>query len=279
MIRNHITPRPSLTIHRPAIIVLDSLGSSHTTETRFLKEYISAEGLDKKNYEFPYTMLQGVTARGIPQQTNSCDCGVYLIGYMEAFLRDPRQFVRKVFTRELDLHNDFSDFDPAEKRAQIRDLLLELGETQKQDKKAKKKEAHLAKKASEMKLESQAATPALRSSPVSKPKMEYESSRMAQSSPVKGSPPEMRKSEEQALPQSSPPVEEDEMLFNASGQDAETQDADTQVVETEDAETQDVEIQDPEEQAARNSFDFGEKFTQELLQAAEHGNKAEYQED
>ena len=71
------------------------------------------------------------------------------MGYVAEFLKNPEEFVRKVLSRELDENNDFADFDPDKKRAEIRDELLKLGEEQAQAKRAarraKKKAAQEAR--------------------------------------------------------------------------------------------------------------------------------------
>jgi hypothetical protein len=214
-----------LTHNRPALILLDSLGGTHPQEIKNLKQYVVHEGHDKRGLEFEYTALKGLTARGLPQQTNFCDCGVYLIGYMEAFVRDPAEFVRKVMSRELDHNNDFADFDPSKKRAEIREKLIKLEEEQSIAKKQRKKEkARLLKMAS---TNDGSASPALptvqRSSPL-KPPAAYADARMVQSSPVKQPPPSMQKTSlrKSNLYQTSPsrrpsPIAErtaqDDMLF------------------------------------------------------------------
>ncbi|RMY66111.1 hypothetical protein D0863_08672 [Hortaea werneckii] len=110
----------------PSIITLDSFGSPHTAEIRFLKDYLKAEADAKRGMEFDRDALQGVTAKGIPEQTNFCDCGVYLIGYIEQFAKDPRGFVSKVLSKQLDQQADFATFDPSAKRAEVRKELLDL---------------------------------------------------------------------------------------------------------------------------------------------------------
>ncbi|KAI7479302.1 cysteine proteinase [Hortaea werneckii] len=110
----------------PSIITLDSFGSPHTAEIRFLKDYLKSEADAKRGMEFDRDALQGVTAKGIPEQTNFCDCGVYLIGYIEQFAKDPRGFVSKVLSKQLDQQADFASFDPSAKRAEVRDELLGL---------------------------------------------------------------------------------------------------------------------------------------------------------
>merc|ERR1712070_1164068 len=110
----------------PSIITLDSFGSPHTAEIRFLKDYLKSEADAKRGMEFDRDALQGVTAKGIPEQTNFCDCGVYLIGYIEQFAKDPRGFVSKVLSKQLDQQADFASFDPSAKRAEVREELLGL---------------------------------------------------------------------------------------------------------------------------------------------------------
>lgn len=123
----------------PAIITLDSFGNPHTAEARYLKEYLKAEADDKRSMAFERDWLQGITAKGIPEQTNFCDCGVYLIGYIEQFAKDPRGFATKVLTKELDQQADFASFSPSAKRAEIREELLRLSKEQEEAHQAKKK--------------------------------------------------------------------------------------------------------------------------------------------
>ncbi|KAH0302153.1 cysteine proteinase, partial [Aureobasidium melanogenum] len=232
-------PLPKVDPDTPALIILDSLSGTHTQEVKNLKQYVVHEGRDKRGLEFEYTELKGMNARGLPQQTNFCDCGVYLIGYMEAFLRDPAEFVRKVMSRELDHNNDFADFDPSKKRAEIRDRLIKLEEEQSLAKKQKKKEkARLLKMANQdNSTTSPAPVPKQMSSPM-KPVEAQTDSRMVQSSPMKPPPPPPihKASPRQPSPYESsshktasslrsPPTVErslhDEMLFGDTGDTAE----------------------------------------------------------
>ncbi|KAG9906766.1 cysteine proteinase, partial [Aureobasidium melanogenum] len=231
-------PLPKVDPDTPALIILDSLSGTHTQEVKNLKQYVVHEGRDKRGLEFEYTELKGMNARGLPQQTNFCDCGVYLIGYMEAFLRDPAEFVRKVMSRELDHNNDFADFDPSKKRTEIRDRLIKLEEEQSFAKKQKKKEkARLLKMANQdNSTTSPAPVPKQISSPARPPEAQTDS-RMVQSSPMKPPPPPIHKpsprkpsphessSYKTASPRRSPPTVErslhDEMLFGDTGDTAE----------------------------------------------------------
>lgn len=124
----------------PIIITLDSFGSSHSTEVRYLKEYLCAEADAKRGMSVELKQLQGMTAKGIPEQPNFFDCGVYLVGYVEQFAKNPKQFVDKVLSRQLDEQIDFAHFDPSRKRAEIREALLKLSKQLEEDHKVQKKQ-------------------------------------------------------------------------------------------------------------------------------------------
>ncbi|GAB7342900.1 hypothetical protein MBLNU457_g1015t1 [Dothideomycetes sp. NU457] len=131
---------------QPLIITLDSLGAPHSQEVKLLKEYIVAEALDKRGLTIDPKQIQGITAKGIPEQTNLSDCGVFLIGYVEEFLKDPRRFVEKVCSKEMDRNNDFQGFEPREKRVEIRDILVKLSTEQRQNKEEEKQKKRDAKR-------------------------------------------------------------------------------------------------------------------------------------
>ena len=122
---------------QPSIITLDSFGNSHGAEIRLLKEYLKAEANDKRGMTVEIQQLQGVTAKGVPEQTNFCDCGVYLIGYIEQFAKDPQEFVTKVLKKDMD-GTSFAGFNSTCKRVQLQEDLLELYREQEAERKAKR---------------------------------------------------------------------------------------------------------------------------------------------
>ncbi|KAF3065112.1 Ubiquitin-like-specific protease 2 [Daldinia childiae] len=108
------------------IITLDSLGLAHSPACSCLKQYLIAELKDKKGIEIPNPGALGMTAKEVPQQTNHCDCGLYLLGYIREFLKDPDGFVRNIL-----LHNHIAwDLNPSELRNNIRDLIFDLQKEQ-----------------------------------------------------------------------------------------------------------------------------------------------------
>lgn len=162
---------PSYDRDKPAIITLDSFAAPHTTEIRNLKEYLVKEAEAKRGMAVDPTEIQGLNAKdsGIPTQTNFCDCGVFLVRYVEQFAKNPREFATKALTRTLGQEGEFDGFNPSQKRDQIRGELLELQPKQEAEHKAKKagKKA-AAPKADGQTSESAAATPKPESKPASK---------------------------------------------------------------------------------------------------------------
>ncbi|KAM0559755.1 hypothetical protein ACHAPJ_004279 [Fusarium lateritium] len=83
----------------PRIITLDSLGAAHSPTCKCLRDYLVEEAKHKKGIDIT-DLPGGMTARGIPEQDNYCDCGVFILGYMEHFLKDPDEAVRKLLHKE-----------------------------------------------------------------------------------------------------------------------------------------------------------------------------------
>nr|OQO22851.1 hypothetical protein B0A51_09441 [Rachicladosporium sp. CCFEE 5018] len=143
----------------PTIITFDSLSGAHVAEVARLKDYVNEEGKARCDMEVPRGALQGLTAKSIPQQSNFCDCGLFLIGYVEAFAADPKGFIDKVLGRTLDPQKDFAGFDPSLKRAQLREGLFELYEEQHAAKEALKKQKKANKANASQQLASSHAAP------------------------------------------------------------------------------------------------------------------------
>ncbi|KAA6413456.1 MAG: Ulp1 protease [Lasallia pustulata] len=112
---------------QPTIITLDSLGLAHAPTVRILKDYLHEEGKTKRDgMEWEDTQIKGMTAKQIPLQDNFCDCGLFLLGYVEKFLEDPRGFVSRTLRREFNEKKDWPDMVPSQLRSNIRELILRL---------------------------------------------------------------------------------------------------------------------------------------------------------
>ncbi|KAK5016246.1 hypothetical protein LTR39_002181 [Cryomyces antarcticus] len=123
---------------QPIIVILDSLGLSHPAAVRNLKDYLIMEGKTKRSRDIELKDLKGMTAKGVPQQENFCDCGLYLLGYVAKFMKDPKEFLRKILTREFNEFEDWPDLRPPKMRAAIRELCQKLAADQARTRKDKR---------------------------------------------------------------------------------------------------------------------------------------------
>ncbi|KAI4209503.1 MAG: hypothetical protein LQ351_007580 [Letrouitia transgressa] len=140
--RKSIPPVRTLNPNKPCIITFDSLGSPHFATIRILKDYLQEEARDKRpEMEFDDNELKGMTAKQIPQQDNFCDCGLFLLGYMEKFFDDPKDFITKVVKREYDVKKDWPKLDPSVMRANLRDMLQSLYREQSNNRQVKRQAA------------------------------------------------------------------------------------------------------------------------------------------
>lgn len=149
--RKSVAPITRRNPNNPAIITFDSLGLTHSPTIRTLKNYLHEEGRAKRGLEWDDASIKGVTAKNIPQQNNLCDCGLFLLGYVDKFLDDPKEFTSKISARQYDVQEDWPRLNPSTLRISIRKQIIDLHEEQQRDQKenAEKrhgKEAHAGKR-------------------------------------------------------------------------------------------------------------------------------------
>ncbi|KAL9968511.1 hypothetical protein ACROYT_G020612 [Oculina patagonica] len=108
---------------QPCILVFDSLGGSRARCMFNLRNYLKCEWRERKK-EPATRIFDKDTIKGshpkVPQQDNFCDCGVYVLQYMESFFEDPITD----FSLPIKKPNWFSSV--AQKRTEIRDLIYTL---------------------------------------------------------------------------------------------------------------------------------------------------------
>lgn len=121
-------PITKLDPKKPAIITFDSLGQTRGQTIRILKDYLREEAKAKRGMEFEESQMKGINAKRIPQQDNFSDCGVFLLGYVDTFLRletDPKDFITKTIQQTHE-EKDWSKLVPGDLRASIRKQVREL---------------------------------------------------------------------------------------------------------------------------------------------------------
>lgn len=137
-------------VNKPVIVVLDSLGgSAKSPAVRVLKEYILAEGEEKRgmNATIPGNAFYAKENQ-IPQQQNYVDCGVYLLGYAQQFFEDPDLFKNRLLSGEMQIETDWPDMTMSSMRAGMRDILQRLNREQEAEREQAKKQKKQEKKAS-----------------------------------------------------------------------------------------------------------------------------------
>lgn len=124
------------------VITLDSLDGTHSAVSTALKIYLQHEIEAKKGLRVEAPATIGMSARDIPTQPNFTDCGVYLLGYMREFMKDPDRFAANILQREDRTWN----FDAPTLRREIRDLIFKLQKEHQRDQVQLKRERAMAKR-------------------------------------------------------------------------------------------------------------------------------------
>lgn len=139
--RTSVAPITRRNPNSPAIITFDSLGLTHSPTIRTLKDYLREEGRAKRGLEWDDVPIKGVTAKDIPQQNNLCDCGLFLLGYVDKFLDNPKEFISKILARQYNILEDWPRLNPSTLRMSIRKQIIDLHEEQQRDYKESKESA------------------------------------------------------------------------------------------------------------------------------------------
>ncbi|XMA09848.1 hypothetical protein WAI453_002639 [Rhynchosporium graminicola] len=155
--RKSLPPTRKYNPDDPRIITLDSLGLAHSPTCTNLKRYLMQEIKAKKNIEIEDPGALGTKAKNIPQQNNHCDCGLFLLTYIEEFLKKPDSFVSDILQQN---DQDFTEWRSAsDMRKHIRDLLFDLQRQQIAAADKSKKEKSKAKQAAKAADKSALASP------------------------------------------------------------------------------------------------------------------------
>ncbi|KAJ1723173.1 hypothetical protein LPJ53_002485 [Coemansia erecta] len=107
------------------ILVLDSLGGKHQSTITLIRNYMIGEAKSKSQSLSPETP-RGKYAK-VPFQGNMCDCGVFLLNYIEKFLEMPDEIV-ELAMNGVDLRTWFEPALMKEKRHDILRLASRLAD-------------------------------------------------------------------------------------------------------------------------------------------------------
>ncbi|EXJ60533.1 hypothetical protein A1O7_04686 [Cladophialophora yegresii CBS 114405] len=124
---------PKYPINKPVIITLDSLGHSRSATCSHLRNYVALEAKDKRNLEIDPAELRGMTAKEIPTQGNFSDCGLFVCVYLEQFVADPYNFVRRILQRDESGQQWPREIHSEDLRSRLRELILEMHRRQEKE--------------------------------------------------------------------------------------------------------------------------------------------------
>ncbi len=82
----------------PVIILFDSLGGRHNPVYKRLRDYLIAEAAATEGLTVDVKKIQTCSAE-VPQQSNSTDCGLYLLQYVKQLLIQPDMLVKDALTK------------------------------------------------------------------------------------------------------------------------------------------------------------------------------------
>ncbi|XP_064648411.1 uncharacterized protein LOC135500714 [Lineus longissimus] len=66
----------------------DSMGGNNNAGLAAIRKYLEDESMDKRKVAYPTTDWELINVKGIPQQMNGSDCGMFLCKYAEYIVRD-----------------------------------------------------------------------------------------------------------------------------------------------------------------------------------------------
>ncbi|GAA5914312.1 hypothetical protein JCM8208_004431, partial [Rhodotorula glutinis] len=75
------------------ILTFDSLGAPHKQVANRVRDYLKREAASKRGIDEVSTDAVQVVKVEVPQQPNSCDCGLYLLHFVETFFKDPQLYL------------------------------------------------------------------------------------------------------------------------------------------------------------------------------------------
>ena len=112
--------------YNPFIMVLDSLGGNHSSAISKIRQYLSFEHLEKRKLPLNFGKEKmGEKHPPIPYQPNSCDCGLFLLHYVELIFKDPEMFVGAKLP---DLSKWFNTSEIDAKREEIAMLIQKIAQ-------------------------------------------------------------------------------------------------------------------------------------------------------
>lgn len=108
---------------RPCIIFMDSLGNASYKRqlSQPIRDFLSHEWKHRMGSDLSFKLKNQIKDffPRVPNQTNSSDCGLFVLEYIEQFLKNPDILVKKVFENPKQAFVDWFDTEVAKSKRQI----------------------------------------------------------------------------------------------------------------------------------------------------------------
>ncbi|KAG8214645.1 hypothetical protein J3R82DRAFT_9723 [Butyriboletus roseoflavus] len=119
------------------IFTLDSLGTRHPQAIKVLRQYLTSEAKDKRNYDEVRDAV-GKQVQ-VPVQPNTWDCGVYLLHFMKVFMSAPSEFLDQILSTRGTIPSSerkkmWQDHEIPQFRDNLKSRILQLSEEWKAEK-------------------------------------------------------------------------------------------------------------------------------------------------
>ncbi|KAI8093251.1 uncharacterized protein BX664DRAFT_329292 [Halteromyces radiatus] len=109
----------------PHIFVLDSLGGRQKKCTMNINDYLAQEAASRLHVEPTEFIKPRFHYASVPRQDNSCDCGVFLLHFVDQFLNSPQSFIDILLTKNATSPLWKAD-EIKDKRKELQDLFLDI---------------------------------------------------------------------------------------------------------------------------------------------------------
>ncbi|KAI8339850.1 hypothetical protein BC941DRAFT_418699 [Chlamydoabsidia padenii] len=110
---------------RPLMFVLDSLGGNQRTSMVNLIRYLFKEAAARRNVKQADFIRPDIYISNVPKQDNTCDCGVFLLHFVDQFLNSPQEFVDILLAKD-SRHTKWKEREIKEKRQELKDLFTKV---------------------------------------------------------------------------------------------------------------------------------------------------------
>ncbi|CAO3578132.1 unnamed protein product [Absidia cylindrospora] len=105
----------------PHVFVLDSLGGRQKKCVRDLIAYLKMEAGSRRGLGSSDFIAPKLAPAKVPKQDNSCDCGVFLLHFVDQFMNSPQEFIDTLLVQDAQ-HEIWKEDEIKQKRGELQKL-------------------------------------------------------------------------------------------------------------------------------------------------------------